>query len=160
MGSILKNKGGLVIDRPGNVLFIPVTADGKYMDIAYTSLRIGGGTSIVDNFHSGGMVANVDMGTGSIITDAVDDNRNVFTHHPMTGIKFRGFKIPYYREALAMVCEAITKNRVQGYLGWDIAIKEDGPILIEINTDPGVVLLTSPYIPEKRGMKYVLEKYL
>ena len=28
MGSILKNKGGLVIDRPGNVLFIPVTADG------------------------------------------------------------------------------------------------------------------------------------
>ena len=28
MGSILKNKGGLVIDRPGNVMFIPVTADG------------------------------------------------------------------------------------------------------------------------------------
>ena len=28
MGNILKNKGGLVIDRPGNVLFIPVTADG------------------------------------------------------------------------------------------------------------------------------------
>ena len=28
MGSILKNKGGLVIDRPGNVMFIPVAADG------------------------------------------------------------------------------------------------------------------------------------
>ena len=28
MGSILKTKGGLVIDRPGNVMFIPVTADG------------------------------------------------------------------------------------------------------------------------------------
>lgn len=28
MGDILKTKGGLVIDRPGNVLFIPVTAAG------------------------------------------------------------------------------------------------------------------------------------
>lgn len=28
MGSILKTKGGLVIDRPGNVLFVPVTSAG------------------------------------------------------------------------------------------------------------------------------------
>ena len=28
MGDILKTKGGLVIDRPGNVVFIPVKADG------------------------------------------------------------------------------------------------------------------------------------
>lgn len=33
MGEILKTKGGLVIDRPGNVLFIPVKADGS-MDYA------------------------------------------------------------------------------------------------------------------------------
>lgn len=33
MGSILKTKGGLVIDRPGNVLFVPVKADGS-MDYA------------------------------------------------------------------------------------------------------------------------------
>jgi hypothetical protein len=29
MGNILKTKGGLVIDRPGNVLFVPVKADGS-----------------------------------------------------------------------------------------------------------------------------------
>lgn len=33
MGDILKTKGGFVIDRPGNVLFIPVKADGS-MDYA------------------------------------------------------------------------------------------------------------------------------
>lgn len=34
MGDILKTKGGLVIDRPGNVAFIPVKADGSlnYVD--------------------------------------------------------------------------------------------------------------------------------
>ena len=34
MGSILKTKGGLVIDRPGNVLFVPVTAAGA-LDYAH-----------------------------------------------------------------------------------------------------------------------------
>lgn len=33
MGNLLKTKGGFVIDRPGNVLFIPVKADGS-MDYA------------------------------------------------------------------------------------------------------------------------------
>ena len=28
MGNILKTKGGFVIDRPGNVLFVPVKSDG------------------------------------------------------------------------------------------------------------------------------------
>ena len=29
MGNLLKTKGGFVIDRPGNVLFVPVKADGS-----------------------------------------------------------------------------------------------------------------------------------
>ena len=34
MGQILKTKGGFVIDRPGNVLFIPVKSDGS-LDYAH-----------------------------------------------------------------------------------------------------------------------------
>jgi len=138
----------------------PVTEDGKYMDIAYTSLRIGGGSSIVDNFHSGGMVSHIDIETGTLITDAADMECNVFEAHPMTGFKFKGFKIPYYEEVIKMVTDAITKNQIEGYLGWDIAIAEDGPILIEVNDRPGVVLLSTPYAAQKKGMKYVLAKYL
>ena len=138
----------------------PVTADGKYMDIAYTALRIGGGGSIVDNFHSGGMVSIIDLESGKLITDAADMECNVFTHHPATGVEIKGFQIPYYKEALAMVTEAVTKNKLEGYLGWDIAIAEDGPLLIEVNNRPGVVLLSTPYAAQKIGMKHVLAKYL
>ena len=138
----------------------PVTADGKHMDIAYTSLRIGGGSSIVDNFHSGGMVCHIDTQTGRLITDAADMECNVFTHHPATGVKFKDFQIPFYQEALQMVTEAITQNKLEGYLGWDVAIAEDGPILIEVNDRPGVVLLSTPYAAQKKGMKHVLAKYL
>lgn len=138
----------------------PVTPDGGSMDIAYCSLRIGGGNSIVDNFHSGGMTCHIDMQTGRLITDAADMECNVFTHHPVTGVKFMGFQIPCFQEVLNMVTEAITKNKLEGYLGWDIAIAEDGPILIEVNDRPGVVLLSTPYAAQKKGMKHVLAKYL
>jgi len=61
---------------------------------------------------------------------------------------------------MAMVTEAINKNKLEGYLGWDVAIAEDGPILIEVNDRPGVVLLSTPYAAQKKGMKHVLAKYL
>lgn len=138
----------------------PVTQDGKMMDVAYAALRIGGGTSIVDNFHSGGMVAAIDLETGELVTHAADMDGNVFTKHPLTGTVIKGFKIPYFKEALAFVKDAHANGNVNGILGWDIAIAEDGPVLIEINLKPGVVLLTTPYIAEKKGMRHVMEKYL
>lgn len=138
----------------------PVTPDGKHMDIAYTALRIGGGSSIVDNFHSGGMCAAIDMETGTLVTDAADMQGNVFEYHPVTGVKIKGFQIPRFQEVLDMVTEACNEHKISGYLGWDIAVTEKGPVLIEINLRPGVVLLTTPYISERKGMKYVMERYL
>lgn len=137
-----------------------ITPDGKKMDVAYAALRIGGGTSIVDNFHSGGMVAAIDMETGTLITDAADMAGNVYANHPMTGVKIKGFEVPFFKEAVEMVKAAIEKNKPEGYLGWDVAITDEGPVLIEINLSPGVVLLTMPYIVEHKGMKHVMEKYL
>ncbi|MDQ9790964.1 sugar-transfer associated ATP-grasp domain-containing protein, partial [Acinetobacter baumannii] len=61
------------------------------MDIAYASLRIGGGTSIIDNFHGGGMVAVADLKTGELVTDGADMAGNVYKTHPMTGIMIKGF---------------------------------------------------------------------
>lgn len=38
----------------------------------------------------------------------------------------------------------------KGYLGWDIAITEEGPAIVEVNTVPGVILFQLPYIAEKK----------
>lgn len=133
---------------------------GKHMDVAYAALRIGGGGSIVDNFHSGGMVAAIDLATGELVTDAADMAGHVFANHPTTGTKIKGFKVPYFQEALQMVHDAWEMSKIEGYLGWDIAITENGPVLIEINLRPGVVLLSMPYAPEHKGMRHVMEKYL
>lgn len=137
-----------------------VTDSGEKMDVAYVALRIGGADAVVDNFHSGGMVACVDKNTGEVVTDAVDMEGHVYKVHPATEKTIRGFKVPFFQESLSMVSEAIEKNQIEGYLGWDIAITENGPVLIEVNTMPAVALLSAPYVPEKKGMKDLMEKYL
>lgn len=139
----------------------PIMKDSdKRADIAYTALRIGGGNSIVDNFHSGGMCVAIDMETGKICTPATDMEGNVFEKHPMTGTEFMGFEIPFYHETMELILKTIREKKIEGYLGWDIAITENGPVLIELNDRPGVVLLSTPYAPMKKGMKYVMEKYM
>lgn len=137
-----------------------VTEDGKKLDIAYASLRIGGGETIVDNFHSGGMVVGIDLSSGIIVTDAADEEGNFFEEHPKTKVRFKGIKIPYFDEAKAMVLEMIKFSKIEGYIGWDVAISENGPVLIEINHNPGPMLLTAPYINEKKGMMPLMKKYL
>lgn len=138
-----------------------VTADGKHFDIAYAALKLGGGSdSIVDNFHSGGMVAGVDLATGEIVTNGADMANNVFVEHPLTKKKIKGTVVPFFKEALEMVTEACLTKKVEGYLGWDVAIMETGPALIEVNDRPGAVLLSTPYSAEGIGMKHVMAKYM
>ena len=138
----------------------PVLRDGTMFSIAYAALRIGGGKEIVDNFHSGGMVAAVDLDTGTIITDAANMDGDVFEYHPVTGTKIKGFRIPYFQEAIDMVKDAVEKFKIEGYIGWDIAIGEKGPLLVEVNTSPGADLLSTPYAKDHIGKKSVMEKYM
>ena len=139
---------------------VPVTPDGKMMDIAYSIVRFGREGSIVDNLHSGGMVANVDLETGCLATDGADRNGDLWVTHPDTGVTIKGFQIPYFEEAREMVKDAIATRKVEGYIGWDIAISENGPMLLEVNDRPGSDGLQTAPAQAKQGMKFLMEKYM
>ena len=138
----------------------PVTPDGKMVDIAYSIVRFGREGAIVDNLHSGGMVANVDLETGCLATDGADRNGDMWVTHPDTGVTIKGFKIPYFEEAREMVKEAIATRKVEGYIGWDIAISENGPMLLEVNDRPGSDGLQTAPAQAKMGMKFLMDKYM
>lgn len=139
---------------------IDLDEEGNHFKIAYAMLKMGGATGCVDNLHGGGVGAAIDLKTGTLCTDAVDDNaRHTFEYHPVTGTRIKGFKIPYFREACEMVEKITREFNIHGYIAWDVAIAEDGPLLIEINGKPGSTLLDLPYLGTtgKGGRAYMTD---
>ena len=102
--------------------------------VAY--LRIGNG-AYVDNFNSGGMVVPINVTTGTIEYNALDKQHHLYEQHPKTKTKFIGFKIPEWEEALNLVKKAGKKIPQVKFVGWDIAISDKGPVLVEVNDFPG-----------------------
>lgn len=104
--------------------------------ILATFVRIGNG-KVVDNFNSGGMTAKVDTKTGIIVENAVNKNGKLFEKHPITGTTIKGFQIPFWNEAKELVKMAAKKSPHIRYVGWDVAMSVNGPVLIEGNQFPG-----------------------
>ena len=104
--------------------------------ILFRAIRIGNGKNVVDNFNHGGMYSVVNE-KGIIEKPAIDKNGVVYTEHPVTKTEIVGFQIPYFKEAIAMVKEAAKVVPEVGLVGFDIAITEKGPVMIEGNQLPG-----------------------
>lgn len=104
--------------------------------ILKTVLRVGVGNSIVDNSHSGGCAYEVDRNLGIIISESYQANGGVNIIHPQTDICMLGQKIPHWQKVQELCKQAAEMLPEVQYIGWDVAIKENGPILIEGNHDP------------------------
>lgn len=120
---------------------VTVTVKGK-ADIFGAVFRMGRSGSIVDNNHSGGLSALVDVDTGVIYTTATDQKYGRYVFHPDSGEQIVGAGIPYWDEIKEEVGEIALVNPDIGYVGWDIALDSEGRLeLIEGNysADPDVL---------------------
>lgn len=129
-------------------------------DIAYAVLRTGAGKGQNHQFYDGGLFAVIDQETGTVVTDASDAECTRFVTHPRSGMEFRGFQIPMFREAVEMVQKAIRRTKAWGYLGWDIVITKEKPVLISVTSHPAPVLVSAPYALEKEGIREKMQSYL
>jgi hypothetical protein len=91
----------------------------------------------IANASASGIVSPVSFETGILEKPAADFYGNVYEQHPITGINLIGLQIPYWNEVLTMLEGAAAEIPQVGYVGWDVAITPDGPIIIEGNTTPG-----------------------
>lgn len=111
-------------------------------------LKVGNG-GVVDNFSSGGMYTYVDD-EGTVYAEAIDQMDNKYYKHPISNETIVGFKVPMFKEAVGMVKEAAKVVPEMGYIGWDVAISEDGPVLVEGNCYPGVFQVKPSLVEKKR----------
>jgi hypothetical protein len=100
--------------------------------------KVNVGVRDTDNFEhgaSGNMLAAVDISTGRVVRAVmgVGFTQIVDPKHPVTGREIVGFEMPHWRQAVELVMEA--QKAFPGFLcpGWDIAICESGPKIVEIN---------------------------
>lgn len=105
--------------------------------ILWMGMRVGSGKSHVDNFSSGGMVVAIDTEKGCLKGDAIDKVSATYPLHPTTGVAFDGFPIPCFDQIADLVLEAAKLEDKILVIGWDVAISENGPVLIEGNRRPG-----------------------
>lgn len=97
-------------------------------------LRVGVGSSITDNYHTGGVLYPINIEGGFIESFGLrrNDKSKIF-FHPGSGCLMLGYGMPYWHETIELVNEMAHLIPTLRYVGWDIAITEAGPELIEAN---------------------------
>lgn len=143
--------------HPGSVNTIRVVTAMKddAMEIVFAALKTGNGGA-VDNMNAGGLSAAVDVRTGEVYTDAIVKNGGSFVAHPVTGVRYQGFQIPMWDEVRMMLEQVCRVTPGLRFVGWDVAITKNGPILIEGNYIPGYDLLQ---LPDMTGRMWIVRKY-
>ena len=93
----------------------------------------------VDNFHAGGIAAPIDVATGKLgaATDwGLRPRHGWKSQHPDTGGTIEGRILPLWAETRALAERAHAAFDDRHIIGWDMAILEDGPAIVEANGGP------------------------
>ncbi len=112
-----------------------------HVSILFYMIKILAGTTITDNFSmgtTGNLIAYGDSNEG-ILRGAVNIHecgsgmKDVIAH-PDTGVVFDGFRLPFWSEAMELVKTGQRCFPNLRTLGWDVALTENGPVIIEANS--------------------------
>lgn len=119
--------------------------DGK-VQIPIVWLRIIAGNSRTDNFGrvstpTGNLVGTVDTATGRLkyVLGPRESKPGLIERvcHPTTNAVFADFTVPLFAEAKELVLKAAHAFAPLRTVGWDVAVTDDGPSLIEGNVTWG-----------------------
>lgn len=103
-----------------------VTIIGAYM-------RIGMGGNFVDSGPGGGMLASINMKTGVVDSEGIDDYGNRYQVHPESGKVILGFCIPKFEDMKKTAVELAKVIPEQKYVGWDLVLTDKGWSMMEGN---------------------------
>jgi len=126
--------------------------------VTLSSVRMGRKGSAVDNFHSGGVGASIDVETGIVVSEAIDLDGNRWRTHPDSGEEIKGFQLPAWDKAIQAAKEAAKLMPNVRHIGWDVAITESGEIeFMEGNSKANFHI---PQAAEQIGKKPLYEKHI
>ena len=133
-----------------------------YNDITYIiSINLNlGNNSIVDSLKRGGMTNKIDIETGTSLHPFCDRGLNNYYFHPVTKEKINNIKLPYINEIKSLVKDLSKIIKTVRYVSWDIAITNDGPILIGANPLPNIYYQFYVHNEDNKGIMPLIDEIL
>jgi hypothetical protein len=103
-----------------------------------------GNNRTVDNLHAGGIAASVGVEDGRLSRASdlgMDARLGWLDRHPDTGAFIKGRELPLWNETKALALQAHRAFADRVLVGWDIAITDDGPVIVEGNSSPDLDII-------------------
>ena len=117
-------------------------------------LRIGRDGRSIDNLSAGGIAAAVDISSGVVKTIGKTYLDEEFVLHPNTNEPIPGFKIPRWNECIRYVENAVKLCPGIPCVGWDIAVTDEGPTIVEVNEGTEIEVLE---VPLGKGFRRIIQ---
>lgn len=116
-----------------------------------------------DNWSGGGFAAPVDLATGELgklHTYAPETGLCVLDHHPESGALVNGREVPGWDEVRRTVLAVADIHRENPWVGWDVVVTPDGPVILEGNCAPHLALqqLGGGLLADERVRAFVEER--
>ncbi len=116
------------------IRFVTYITNSGNVQILAIQLKMARKGSPIANIATSNLGAKVEFdGTLSCARSLHHDGIITFENHPDTGYPVRGQKIPHFDKAIEIARLAQSKIPFLRTIGWDIAITEKGPVIIEGN---------------------------
>lgn len=122
-----------------NTMRIITFNQGGEIEVFGAVLRMGANGSSVDNWNAGGISISIDINTGRLRGWGMykPGYGGKVEVHPDSGITLPGFELPLFHESVALVSQVHRYLYGIHSIGWDVALTEEGPVVIEGNEDWG-----------------------
>jgi Sugar-transfer associated ATP-grasp len=117
-----------------------VLADDEGPTLLRAAWKIPSGESVADNFwRAGNMLGGIDVETGSVIRvlRRRPEGTVVVESHPKTGTSFNGLVFPEWSAMRDVVMRGAAAVPSCHFQGWDVALTDRGPVLVELEGDGG-----------------------
>ncbi|MFG6277995.1 sugar-transfer associated ATP-grasp domain-containing protein [Microbacterium sp. 5K110] len=135
---VIRQHDDLAAVCPGTVNTTRVTAffDGEKTHILAMAQKFGRG-AVSDQMTFGGFYTMLDE-NGHALGAGYDSHGHVHENHPDSGARIGDFQLPMIDEVKAFVDKVARVVPQVQYVGWDIVVGPEGPVLVEGNWGAGV----------------------
>ncbi len=139
-------------ERLATVRVLTLRTGSEAPQVLRACWKIPVGSNVADNYwRKGNLLAKLDKNTGEVkrVISGTGVDLAAHSNHPDTGANLIGFQLPHWDRVVSTALDAARVMEQAPLIGWDIAVLDEGPVIVEMNERPDFIL---PQLADGRGI--------